>query len=278
MRRCKDATVPRRALEARLKQESDGSGTDLGRLRRRVVFDRLAVRLSVDGEAQWVLKSGAALAVTDGVMGGATLRNLLMDSLAIDLDCGWFSFRVKEPVALAVDNGGRGAWRFCVEVWLTGKQFAGVRLEVTARGEGLALTERLDLAGTLTFAGAPTRSIEAVEQRQHFAENLHALTRDNGDRPNTRVKDLFDLVLVIEDGLLADKILVDVVRRVFTVQDTHPIPDTIPDPPPLWRTEYSELADGLTETARDLPSALELLRGFWSTARDDASGASGTEH
>jgi predicted nucleotidyltransferase component of viral defense system len=61
MKRYKDATALRRALETRLKQESENTGSDLGRLRRRVVFDRIAVRLSVDDGTQWILKGGAAL-------------------------------------------------------------------------------------------------------------------------------------------------------------------------------------------------------------------------
>ncbi|MGH3795363.1 MAG: nucleotidyl transferase AbiEii/AbiGii toxin family protein [Pseudonocardiaceae bacterium] len=291
MNRYKDATAQRRALEARLKQESENAGGDLGRLRRLVVFDRLAVRLSVDAGTQWILKGGAALefrlrgraratkdldlAVTCGATDGLTVRELLIDALTDDPDGDWFSFRVKEPLALTVDTGGRGVWRFSVEAWLAGKPFAGIRLDVAARGEELAVTEQLDLPGSLRFADIPARSIEAVERRQHFAEKLHALTRDYGDRPNTRVKDLVDLVLLIEDGLQPDKTLVDVVRHVFTIRNTHPCPDTIPDLPPRWHTEYPDLADSLTESASDLPSALKLLRGFWSTAHDDASE---TEH
>ncbi len=287
----KDATALRRALEDRLKQESADTGGDLGRLRRRVVFDRLAVRLSLDHETQWVLKGGAALefrlqdraratkdldlAVTNDVEDGSTVRDLLIDALAEDPDGDWFSFRVREPVAMAVDAAGRGAWRFSVEAWLAGKTFAGIRLDVAARGEELAVTEQLELPGSLKFANIPARSIEVVERRQHFAEKLHALTRDYGDRPNTRVKDLVDLVLLIEDGLPADNALVDVVHHVFTVRDTHPCPVTIADPPPRWQTEYPVLADRLTETAHDLPSALKLLRSFWSAAVDDAPG---TEH
>jgi predicted nucleotidyltransferase component of viral defense system len=288
VKRYKDATALRRALETRLKQESENTGGDLGRLRRRVVFDRLAVRLSVDDGTQWILKGGAALefrlkgraratkdldlAVTSGATDGLAVRELLIEALTEDPDGDWFSFRVAEPVALAMDGGGRGAWRFAVEAWLAGKAFAGIRLDVAARGEELAVTEQLELAGSLSFADIPARSIEAVERRQHFAEKLHALTRDYGDRPNTRTKDLVDLVLLIEDGLQSDKDLVDVVRHVFTIRNTHRCPDTIPDPPPRWRTEYPELAEALTETASDLPSALKLLRGFWSTARDDAPG------
>ena len=242
MRRYKDATGLRRALETRLKQESESSGGDLGRLRRRVVFDRLAVRLSVDDGTQWVLKGGAALefrlkgraratkdldlAVTSGAADGLVVRELLIDALAEDPDGDWFSFRVTEPVVLAVDGGRRGAWRFSVEAWLAGKAFAGIRLDVAARGA----------------------------RCQHFAEKLHALTREYGDRPNTRIKDLVDLILLIEDGLRPDKSLADVVRHVFTIRNTHPCPADIPDPPPRWRSEYPELAEGLTEAASDLPS------------------------
>lgn len=129
--RYRDATALRRALEARLKQESEGTSGDLGRLRRCVVFDRLAVRLSVDGATRWILKGGVALkfrlggraratkdldlAVTNGVADGLAVRELLIDALSEDADGDWFSFRVAEPVALAVDGGNRLAWRFSVE-------------------------------------------------------------------------------------------------------------------------------------------------------------------
>lgn len=291
MTRYKDAVALRRALETRLKLESEATSGDLGRLRRRVVFDRLAVRLSADDGTQWILKGGAALefrlkgraratkdldlAVTSGSTDGPTIRELLIEALSEDRDGDWFSFRVKQPAALAADGEGRGAWRFSVEAWLAGKVFASIRLDVAARGDELAATEQLTLPGTLSFADIPARSIEAVERRQHFAEKLHALTRDYGDRPNTRIKDLVDLILLIEDGLQPDRDLVNVVRHVFTIRDTHPCPGTIPDPPPRWRTEYPAIADALTKTASDLASALTLLRGFWSTAQNDVSG---TEH
>ncbi|MGH3721538.1 MAG: nucleotidyl transferase AbiEii/AbiGii toxin family protein [Pseudonocardiaceae bacterium] len=107
MKRYTDATALRRALETRLKQESDNTGGDLGRLRRRVVFDRLAVRISVDSGTQWILKGGTALefrlggraratkdldlAVTSGVADGLAVRELLIDALTEDPDGDWFS-------------------------------------------------------------------------------------------------------------------------------------------------------------------------------------------
>lgn len=282
MNRYRDAVALRRALEDRLKQDAEKSAADLGRLRRGVVFDRVGVRLSVDTETEWVLKGGAALefrlqgraratkdldlAVTKAPADGAAVRALLIDALAEDPDEDWFSFRVGEPASLAVDGAGRGAWRFSVEAWLAGKPFAGIRLDVAARGDELAITEQLELPGALRFADVPARSIEAVEPRQHFAEKLHALTRDYGDRPNTRVKDLVDLVLLIENGLPADRRLVEVVHHVFAVRDTHPVPVGIPDPPPGWVADYVGLASDLTDTPPDFDSALALLRTFWASA------------
>ncbi|MFG5722480.1 nucleotidyl transferase AbiEii/AbiGii toxin family protein [Streptomyces murinus] len=129
------------------------------------------------------------------------LRDLLIEALDRDLDVDGFRFRVAAPVVLKADVAGRGGWRFSVEAHLAGKVSAGVRVDVVDRGEEITLTERMALPDTLEFAGAPTRAIEAVGWRQYFAEKLRALTRDYRDRRNTRVKDLVDLVLLIESGL-----------------------------------------------------------------------------
>ncbi|MBB0245684.1 nucleotidyl transferase AbiEii/AbiGii toxin family protein [Streptomyces alkaliphilus] len=272
-----------------MKQQSESDGTDLGRLRRRVVFDRLAARLSVDGEAEWILKGGAALefrlrdraratkdldlAVRAGEVDGGVIREALLDALSEDPDKDWFTFRVGAPTVLAADAAGRPAWRFSVEAGLAGKPFAGIRLDVAARGEEVAATEPLPLLGVLDFAGVPARVIDAVDRRQHFAEKLHALTRDYGNRPNTRVKDLTDLVLLIENGLEPDHRLYAVVRHVFTVRATHSLPDTLPPPPPEWRHTYPRLATGLTETPPVLDAAVNLVEVFWAETTGGATRA-----
>ncbi|MEU3275583.1 nucleotidyl transferase AbiEii/AbiGii toxin family protein [Streptomyces antibioticus] len=289
--RYRDAADLRRALEARLKQDADATGTDLARRRRMVVFDRMAARLAEDTAGGWVLKGGAvmefrltgrarttkdldlALRPEDGSDAeGDEVRELLIDALAVDLDGDGFRFRVAAPAPLRADTAGRGGWRFSVEAHLAGKLFAGVRVDVVDRGEEIARTERLPLPNTLDFAGTPQRTVEAVERRQHFAEKLHAFTRDYGDRPNTRVKDLVDLVLLIEDGLPGDAALVEVVRHVFDVRATHPVPEELPDPPPAWRDAYPQLARELaTDVPPTLDAALVLVRGQWAKAWAEAS-------
>jgi hypothetical protein len=48
----------RTALEQRLKNEAEASGTALIRLRKQVAFERFLARLAVSESAGWVLKRG----------------------------------------------------------------------------------------------------------------------------------------------------------------------------------------------------------------------------
>src|ERR1039457_340638 len=101
MNQYKTAVDLRRAIEARLKIDAETKGTDYGRLRRIVVFDRIAARLSVS-DLGWVLKGGTALEFRLGLRAratkdldlvlrsapsdGTTLREILIETLAADVD------------------------------------------------------------------------------------------------------------------------------------------------------------------------------------------------
>ncbi|MGD0063141.1 MAG: nucleotidyl transferase AbiEii/AbiGii toxin family protein [Streptosporangiaceae bacterium] len=286
MNQYKTAVDLRRAIEARLKIDAETKGTEYGRLCRIVVFDRIAARLSASDQG-WVLKGGTALEFRLGLRARATkdldlvlrsapsddttLREILIETLAADVDRDRFVFTVGQPVDLDTDAAGNPGWRFSVDGALAGKTFTAVRVDVVLRPVELAATDRISLPGTLEFAGIRPRTIESADRSQHFAEKLHALTRDYGSRPNTRVKDLVDLLLLIHDGLAPNQDLLAVVRHVYTVRATHPMPTSIPDPPPAWRNEYPALAAGAALGERDLPAALDILRAFW--ARTISTGA-----
>jgi hypothetical protein len=286
MNQYKTAVDLRRAIEARLKSDAETKGTDYGRLRRIVVFDRIAARLSASDQG-WVLKGGTALEFRLGLRAratkdldlvlrsapsdGTTLREVLIETLAADVDRDRFVFTVGQPIDLDTDAAGNPGWRFSVDGALAGKTFTVVRVDVVLRPVELAATDRISLPGTLEFAGIRPRTIESADRSQHFAEKLHALTRDYGSRPNTRVKDLVDLLLLIHDGLSPDQDLLAIVRHVYTVRATHPMPISIPDPPPAWRNEYPGLAAEATLRERDLPAALDTVRAFW--ARTISTGA-----
>ena len=58
----------------------------------------------------------------------------------------------------------------------------------------------------------------------HFAEKLHAYTRPRTGTPNSRVRDLADMVLLIQLGLRADGDLRAAIDATFTRRATHPVP------------------------------------------------------
>jgi len=119
-------------------------------------------------------------------------------------------------------------------------------------------------SSALTFAGlAPSITVPAIDVDQHAAEKFHALTRIYGDRPNTRVKDLVDLVLLIELDLIDPIRLTDRVHTVFQVRATHPMPAELLEPPSAWRDDYLALIRELDIGARTIDDAMAVVRAIW---------------
>jgi hypothetical protein len=212
----------RNALEARLLAQSRKTGVDLGRLRRRVVFERLLARFARSQDADWVLKGGMALEARLGDRARATrdldlalrgvapegavsewVRNALVEALLADPDEDWFELRILDDRPIMPKEAGQDGWRFRIDARLAGRTFERVRIDIVPEFGKTAGTDRLRLPAVLDFAGIDAVEIDAIDRREHFAEKLHALTRKH-TRPNTRVKDLADLVLFIDEGLGAD--------------------------------------------------------------------------
>lgn len=270
----------RAALEARLASGDEVTLPGLERLRRRAVFERLLVRLEHAMPGRWVLKGGMALevrlgdrarttrdldlAVRQAGEDAGTVRDQLIEALAEDPEGDGFEFRVGQARALDPDEAGRAGWRFAVDARLDGRTFANVRLDVVARTEEISTTDRITLHSMLAFAGFPDHQIEAVDPAQHFAEKLHALTRPHGDRANSRVKDLPDLLLLVDQGLEPTAALLATVHHVFAVRSTHGLPVELPDPPPDWTARYATLAAELDLAEATVEGAMARLRAFWA--------------
>ena len=274
----------RTALETRLGTLARESGVDLERLRRRAAFERLLVRLELGAPGRWIVKGGMALevrlgnrarstrdldlALRDAAEDGQVVRDLLIDCLSLDADGDGFEFRVGAPGGISADDAGRLGWRFPVETRLGGRRFASVRVDVVARAEEIARTQRVALPGIMTFAGLPRHEVEVVDPEQHFAEKMHALTRSYGDRENSRVRDLPDLVLLIEDGLTPTPDLLTVVSDLFTQRATHELPLHLPDRPHSWRATYPASARDMDVSAATLDEAMVVVRSFWTSLLD----------
>ena len=271
----------RAALEARMAAPQGTTVPGLERLRRRAVFERLLVRLDHANPGQWVLKGGMALEVRLGDRArttrdldlalrmaadddAATVRDHVIEAVADDPERDGFEFRVGPARAIDLDEAGRPGWRFAIDARLDGRTFANVRLDVVARTEEISATDRITLHSMLAFAGFPDHQIEAVDPAQHFAEKLHAFTRPHGDRPNSRVKDLPDLLLLVDQGLNPSVELLTAVGHVFAVRSTHELPVELPDPPADWADRYATLADELGLRAGTVDEAMATLRPFWA--------------
>lgn len=272
----------RTALETRLVNQSREEGVDLQRLRKRVVFERMLSRLERAQPGRWVLKGGIALevrlrerarstrdldlALREDVRDGETVRDDLIEALIADPDGDGFGFEVGEARALGADTAGRPGWRFSIRCSLAGRLFDRVRVDVVARVDETARTERLPLPGSLSFAELPTGEVEVVSTDQHFAEKLHALTRVYGDRPSSRTRDLVDIAIIIEEGLVSPESVMPAVEEVFDSRGTHPPPAEISDPPVGWKADYGEMAAELEIASRSMEEATVLLRDFWLKA------------
>jgi predicted nucleotidyltransferase component of viral defense system len=272
----------RTALETRLASQAREQGIDLQRLRKGVVFERLLVRLEKAQPGRWVLKGGVALevrlrerarstrdldlALREDARDGETVRDGLIEALIEDADGDGFAFEVGAAQALRADTAGRPGWRFSIRCSLAGRQFDQVRVDVVARVDETDRTERLPLPGSLSFAEIPTGDVEVVSPAQHFAEKLHALTRTYGDRPSSRTRDLVDLAILIEEGLVTPESVTSAVEDVFGFRETHPVPTEIPDPPAGWKDDYVGMAEELDITSTTMDEAMVLLREFWSKA------------
>jgi hypothetical protein len=250
------------------------------------VFERILARLAAGDPGTWVLKGGMALelrwfdrarttrdldlAIRQPVADGTELRERLMTLLANDPDGDAFRFEVGAPTEISADEAGRRGWRIHVRALLAGRIFASVRIDVVARPEELAAVERIRLPSTFAFAEIEPREIDAVAPSQHFAEKLHAITRSYGERESTRVRDLVDLVMLIEDGLDAAAAR-SAAEHVFAERATHDPPDVLAEPPEDWRMRYSQYAAELELEAVTLEQAMASLRAFWrstTTARE----------
>ncbi len=248
----------RAALEARIRNESAATGVSPDRLRRRVVFQRILTRLQRAEPGCWVLKGGMAMEVrlqdaarlTKGLdlglresdIDAAELRDRVIEALTRDDDGDGFRFAVGLPSRMTEDGGGHLTWRVAVDVELAGRQFGSIKLDVSPRSHELDATDTVTLPNALDFAGFATVEIEIVDIHRHAAEKLHGMLKDFGERENSRVRDLADLMLMLNARLLSAAQLADVVNDVWAERDATAPPATFPDLPTSWPGRYEPMA------------------------------------
>ena len=274
-------TAFRRALEDRLKRIRETENLDFQRLLREVAFDRFLARLFADENAPWVLKGGYALelrlknarATRDidlalrhalgtekGRPTNALIHQALQDAASRDLG-DFFSFVIGEAMR-DLDGAPYGGARFPVESVIDARTFVKFHLDIGAGDVLMAPIETLRARDWLGFAGIAAPRFQAISPEQHFAEKLHAYTVPR-TRPNTRVRDLVDMALLIGSSRLHAERTAAALKETFVRRKTHPVPAALKPPPAAWKEPFAVLAQECGLPA-EINAAFAVLDAFFA--------------
>ena len=179
------------------------------------------------------------------------------------LDLGDFFTFVFGDAVQDLDAAPYGGARFPVDTRLAGRSFVKFHLDVSTGDVLREPYESLSGRDWLGFAGIASTGFRAVSPEEQFAEKLHAYTVPRVGRENTRVKDLVDLVLLIERTTMNAARLPKAIRETFQRRKTHEIPPALASPPVSWSKPFAELAVecGL---APNVEGQFELVAKFFS--------------
>jgi hypothetical protein len=282
-RRYASAAAFRVALEDHLQRIARDESLDLQRVRRQAAFDRLLCRLFADLDAPWLLKGGYAMelrlktarttrdidlalkrlpvASGDWDANAATVLEMLREAGQLDLK-DFFTF-VFGDARQDLDAAPYGGARFPVDARLAGRTFVKFHLDVSTGDVLREPYESLSGRDWLGFAGIASATFPAVSPEEQFAEKLHAYTLPRAGRENTRVKDLVDLVLLIERTRLDAARLPNAIRETFQRRKTHEIPAALDSPPGSWSRPFAEMA-GECGIAVDMEKHFGMVEQFFS--------------
>jgi hypothetical protein len=271
----------RAALEDRLNRISKSEGTDILRLRRQVAFDRLLARVFSSPSAPWVLKGGYAMQLRvnsaratkdiDLAMREVKLLSQNEDdriSALLELlraearkDLGdFFSFSIG-PSIIELEAAPYGGSRFLIECKVDGRNFEKFHLDVGIGDVWIEPLEQLLSKDYLSFAGISPETVPAIPKEQQFAEKLHAYTLPRPeDRPNSRVKDLIDMNLLIQDGMKLD-LLKSALTATYKRRGTHRLDLNVQAPPITWGATFSSMASDC-ELNPDIKAGFSLLTEY----------------
>jgi hypothetical protein len=271
----------RASLEERLKHIAKTENTELQRLRRQVAFDRFLARLFHGADTQWVLKGGYAMELrfqiaratkdldftvrTAFTQGGDAMLGYLQEIGRRNLN-DFFSFRVGAPMR-DLDGAPYGGSRYPVEAMMAQRTFVKFHMDVGIGDVVLDPLETIRTRDWFAFAGILPPSVPMIPREQQFAEKLHAYTLPRLGAANTRVRDLIDMVLLIQSGTLDVSLAAESLRSTFDRRATHPIPGALEPPPTDWDSPFERLADEC-HLDRSVSKAFDELCLFYTTLSD----------
>lgn len=272
----KSASDFRKALEHRLQALSEQTGQNLQHLRRKVAFNRFLARIFAEPSSPWLLKGGYAmelrlhnaratrdidLAFKGKPMTSQTdyIQRLLSETVNKDLG-DYFTFRIG-AVQMELDGPLYGGARYPVEVLIDNRLFVSFHADAAVGDyipQEIETTQEQDI---LSFAGIAPAKFRMIPREVQFAEKLHAYTLPRAV-PNSRVRDLVDMALLIREGKLATVGTKAALKSVFTRRKTHDMPIVLEPAPASWEKTFADMARACG-LPLNLHTGFELLNSFY---------------
>lgn len=276
----KTARAFRFAIADRLKKLSRETGESHLELYRQIAIDRFLARIDW---TKWMAKGGYAMqrrlpkARRTKDVDLATfdlsfmqtkqdekeklLTEAFQEFARVDLD-DYFEFRVEAEKYLSAF--GMGGMRCQIRCLLDGETWSNFQLDAVIHVKEILPPETFPGDSLLSFAGLEPLIIQIPKKEEIFAEKIHAYTfpREN---ENTRVKDLVDMYLLLEDGMVKNYANL-AINQVFKTRNTHEIPKALPAPPDSWQNIFKELAKE-SDISQTMTDAFHEIGVFYDSLR-----------
>ncbi len=281
MKQYHNATAFRMALEERLKNISKKEDMDVQSLRKKVAFDRFLARLFSKSELiSWVLKDGYAMELwikearvskdidlvvneslsTQKNLSQQSILSILREQAAYDLK-DFFLFRIDQSMQ-DLEGPPYGGARYPVHAVMDGRTFAKFHVDIAMGDIVIEPLERIKGRNWLKFAGFPDSELISVSKEQQFAEKLHAYTRPR-EKTNSRVRDLIDMVLLIQHGLRSESTKVKkCILTTFERYKTHSVPKKLEVPPQEWEKSYRQMAKEIGLAQNTIQTAFSVISQY----------------
>ncbi len=276
----KTAEAFRIALETRLAKLVGSSGMTIERLRQQVAFDRFLARLFQTDDLDYLVKGGYAMELRlrhrarfsrdldlaakheKGCNDPQVIQAKLQTLAAKDLR-DWFTFQIAAS-SMDLEGAPYAGFRFPIDARVADRTFAKFHVDV-AIGDAV-LDDPVWIKGEplLAFAGIPAARVPLLPAETHFAEKIHAYTRPRRTGLNSRVRDLIDIVLLLDEGLMRPDTVRGALESTFARRSTHPLPAELPEPHPSWNETYADIASQINlKSSPTAQNAYRRLSTYW---------------
>lgn len=162
---------------------------------------------------------------------------------------------------MELDGPLYGGARYPVEALVDNRQFVSFDVDAAVGDYISPEFETAQEPDLLAFAAITPSTFPMIPSEIQFAEKLHAYTLPRSV-PNSRVRDLVDMVLLIQAGKLSPDKTRSALKAVFTRRKTHAVPASLEPASGKWGKSFAEMAQecGLKD---DLNAGFEVLNKFY---------------